>query len=486
MKKLLALLLVSLFLFTLVPFYSANAQEETDVKYGLTVSDDGTILLAGKPFYAFGENNYGTYARWVEDYNKDWFRESIPLFKEYNIPFIRCSFSGYAPSYYQDFDKNPDKYLEMMDEVIKCAEENQLGLIVSLMWNQIALPSAFGEKMSAMGDPNSKTVAFAKEYVATIVERYKDSPAIWGWEIGNEYNLSADLCDPNLKEWAPQHYVVGEVTGHDYVTSAEVTFFYEEVAKVIREIDDYRLISNGNGEMRSFAYASYVSSTYFMNEENHTWSVSWSQNSRDEFYEMCDYFTPDPIDTLSFHFQHATLGSSDPHYIMDFKLFYEGTLSLTEYLKAYAQAARRLGKAAYFGEFGDMLDMDTAPDRAEKFQYVMDCIRDAGIQIASAWHYQDVTTEGFHGENLEMIGEMNREYQERGVQDLDAYWSNVADTDMPSDWALTETYAAAAVGLVPAHINGSYTTDITRSDFCDLIIKMIEKKSGKAIADVIA
>ena len=59
MKKLLALLLVSLFLFTLVPFYSANAQEETDVKYGLTVSDDGTILLAGKPFYAFGENNYG-------------------------------------------------------------------------------------------------------------------------------------------------------------------------------------------------------------------------------------------------------------------------------------------------------------------------------------------------------------------------------------------------------------------------------------------
>ena len=27
------------------------------MKYGLTVSDDGTILLAGKPFYAFGENN---------------------------------------------------------------------------------------------------------------------------------------------------------------------------------------------------------------------------------------------------------------------------------------------------------------------------------------------------------------------------------------------------------------------------------------------
>jgi len=56
----------------------------------------------------------------------------------------------------------------------------------------------------------------------------------------------------------------------------------------------------------------------------------------------------------------------------------------------------------------------------------------------------------------------------------------------PSAWAKEEIIKALEADLVPAHVNSNYTTDITRSDFCDLIIKMIEKKSGKAIADVIA
>ena len=56
----------------------------------------------------------------------------------------------------------------------------------------------------------------------------------------------------------------------------------------------------------------------------------------------------------------------------------------------------------------------------------------------------------------------------------------------PSAWAKEEILKALEADLVPEHVNSAYTTDITRSDFCDLIIKMIEKKSGKAIADVIA
>ncbi len=395
------------------------------MKYGLTVSADGTIMLAGKPFYAFGENNYGTYARWTEDYKKDWFRKSIPLFKEYNIPFIRCPFSGFGPDYYDRFDADPAKYLGMMDEVIKCAEENKLGLIVSIMWNDIAIPTHCGEKRAAMGDPNSKTVAYAKEYVRTVVEHLKDSPAVWGWEIGNEYNLGADLCDANMKEWAPGAFVIGEMNGFDYFTSVELIYFYTEIAKVIRSIDPDRLISNGNGEMRSFALAAHNEAALHTDKETHLWTVDFTENTRDEFCEICDYYTPDPIDTFSFHFQHATLGSKEPHYILEHELFREGTLSLTDYLKAYAEAGRRMKKGVYFGEYGDMMDMDSAPDRAEKFQYVMDCICAADIQLASAWHYQDVTTEGFHGENLRMIAEMNKKYQERGLQDLAAYWEKI-------------------------------------------------------------
>ncbi|MBE6871963.1 MAG: hypothetical protein E7491_08450, partial [Ruminococcaceae bacterium] len=56
----------------------------------------------------------------------------------------------------------------------------------------------------------------------------------------------------------------------------------------------------------------------------------------------------------------------------------------------------------------------------------------------------------------------------------------------PSDWAKAEILEALALGLVPEHLNGNYTNDITRSQFCDIIINLIEKKTGKAIADVIA
>ena len=424
--KLIALIMAVLIICPLIPTAAyAKDEGDSDMKLGLIVAEDGTLMLGGKPFYAFGENNYGTFARWTEGDDKDWFREAIPLFKEYNIPFIRCPFSGYSPDYYTAFDASPSKYLQMMDEVVKCAEENQLGLIVSLAWLEIAIPTHVGEKRSAFGDPNSKTIQYSKYYVSKIVERFKDSPAVWGWEIGNEYNLGADLCDPSLKNWAPTYFTVGEVNGFDYYTSTELNCYYSEIAKTIREIDPDRMISNGNGEMRSFAYASYINSTQHINQENHTWEVDWTCNSRDEFYFMSEFLTPDPMDTLSFHFQHATLGSSTPSYILTFNpLRDEGIMDLTGYLSLYADACKNMKKACYFGEFGDMLDMNNAPDRAEKFQYVMDCIKEAGIQLASAWHYQDVTTEGLHGENLTMIGEMNTLYQQEGKQDLASYWDN--------------------------------------------------------------
>jgi endo-1,4-beta-mannosidase len=34
-----------------------------------------------------------------------------------------------------------------------------------------------------------------RAYVRDVVERYKDSPAVWGWEFGNEYNIPTDLPD---------------------------------------------------------------------------------------------------------------------------------------------------------------------------------------------------------------------------------------------------------------------------------------------------
>ena len=45
------------------------------------------------------------------------------------------------------------------------------------------MPKIVGEAPSQMGNPQSKTTAFMKTYTREVVSRYKDSPAIWGWEF---------------------------------------------------------------------------------------------------------------------------------------------------------------------------------------------------------------------------------------------------------------------------------------------------------------
>ena len=34
-----------------------------------------------------------------------------------------------------------------------------------------------------------------RTYAREVVSRYVNSPAIWGWEFGSEYNLSVDMPD---------------------------------------------------------------------------------------------------------------------------------------------------------------------------------------------------------------------------------------------------------------------------------------------------
>jgi uncharacterized repeat protein (TIGR02543 family) len=67
-----------------------------------------------------------------------------------------------------------------------------------------------------------------------------------------------------------------------------------------------------------------------------------------------------------------------------------------------------------------------------------------------------------------------------------AYWvkETVAE-DKPSEWAKGEVETAIALGLVPTDLQKKYTTDITRAEFCRLIVNMLEKMSGRTIEDTL-
>lgn len=67
-----------------------------------------------------------------------------------------------------------------------------------------------------------------------------------------------------------------------------------------------------------------------------------------------------------------------------------------------------------------------------------------------------------------------------------AYWVKKPDTqDGPSDWAKTEVETADSLGLIPSDLKSKYQTEITRAEFCRLIVNMLEKVCEQDIADIL-
>lgn len=395
---------------------------------GLTVDENGTILLAGKPYYAFGVNSFTLVNRYIEGADKSMYRDQFELLKKYNIPFIRVNFGGYWPDYYEGFDSDPQSILQCMKEVVECAEEYKIGLICSLLWYDGAIPNHVGEHRSDMGDPNSKTIKYAAEYTRKIVNEFKGSPAIWAWEIGNEYNLGADLCDPQFQSKLPEGPCAPvNPSGFDFYTSDELATFYTIIGKTIRECDTKRMISTGNADIRN-ASKSLRQSAREMDPKTHLWTEEWTQDSIEDFYEMNAFYTPDPIDTISLHLQHA---KQDINGKVSYALMldrFNSKVSTLKYFTEYVNAARKAKKALYFGEMGDLIWMEDDKDAINIFTNVTDWIIDAGIQLSSTWQFSannlKATDEGIDGEKLKVIQDRNVKYASEGKADSALYWSN--------------------------------------------------------------
>ncbi len=58
---------------------------------------------------------------------------------------------------------------------------------------------------------------------------------------------------------------------------------------------------------------------------------------------------------------------------------------------------------------------------------------------------------------------------------------NVIDKNTPSSWAVEAINSASNAGLIPEWLQFEYRSNITRREFCVLIVKLIEAKSGMSI-----
>ena len=307
---------------------------------GLTDDTVATDTVAAAPASSsrittgslIGVNYFDAFARLLKDPDDHSYREGFrALRQDYHIPFVRFMACGYWPVDWRLYQEDRDEHFRRLDAVVAAAEELDLGLIPSLFWNYSALPDLCGEPVSAWGEPDSATRALMAQYAGETIARYRHSSAIWAWEFGNEFLLSADLPgdQTGLPPVAPSLGTPAERTVRDKLTRGQVLSAYAHFAQLARRLDPHRPILTGDALPRPSA-------------AHNTRDNTWDMDGPEEWDAQLAADNPPAFNAVSIHvYPHNHEGT-----------YFEPAVSLEALVDRCAQVARASGRPLYMGEFG--------------------------------------------------------------------------------------------------------------------------------------
>jgi hypothetical protein len=346
---------------------------------GLTVRDDGALLRDGRPYRAVGVNYFDALGRQLRDPKDETFDAGFTTLAERGIPFARIRGCGFWPSEQKLYQDNPKEFFERFDRVVRAAERHGIGLIPSLFWHTATVPDLVGEPVAEWGNPQSKTHAYLRGYVRDVVTRYGNSPAIWAWEFGNEYNLPADL--PNAAQHRPP--IVPKLgtpaaRGHrDELSYENVRTALAAFAAEVRKYDPHRPIFTGNSVPRPSAW--------------HNWKEKrWTTDTPEQFALMLREDNPDPTGTICVHLYGDALAR----------------------LSTITELSRRWRRPLFVGEFGASGPREKCEP---EFRALLAAIEKADVPLAALWVYDfkgqdstwNVTATNPRAYQLEAIAEVN-------------------------------------------------------------------------------
>ena len=348
---------------------------------GLTKGPNLTLLKDGKSYQGVGINYFDCFLRTLNDGNDTSYEAGFATLAAKGIPFVRFCATGFWPRYMKLYQTDRAGYFRRLDGVVKSAEKHGIGLIPSLFWHFACMPDLVGEPMDQWGNPQSKTHAWMHEYVREVVTRYRNNRAIWAWELGNEYSLSASL--PNAKENRPKsHASLGTPetrSERDDLTFAMVRVAFAEFGKAVREHDPKRLILTGDSFPRRSAWHQEHGNT-------------WTHDTPEQFAVMLTLANPDPINGISLH----AYDDDDQ-----------------QRFAAAVEVSRKLNKPIFVGEFGAPGE---TPEDASKCRRLLKSIVDLHIPLAALWVFDlksqkefNVTVDNARSWQLDLISEANRQ-----------------------------------------------------------------------------
>ena len=207
-------------------------------------------------------------------------------------------------------------------------------------------------------------------YVEEVVTRYRSSPAIWGWEWGNELVLMCHL--PNAKEF--------KIKPEDHYTFETMRKVYEAFAREVRKHDPWRIISSGDTSLPENGWHRWKESSWKYDSWRiigsgdtslrecgwHLWKEnSWTRDTPEQFVELLSNNAPDPLSVLSIH-----------AYLDDFK---------PERMNVAMDVARKMNKPLFVGEFGVKGPRTEASEK--EFRQQLAILKQQQVVIAALWEF---------------------------------------------------------------------------------------------------
>ena len=369
---------------------------------GLSVGRDGTLLRNGEPYRGVGVNYTDAFLRALKNPADESYRDDFRKLAANHIPFARIMACGFSTNNYQLYLQDKENYFKLLDGVVHAAEESNVGLIADLFWKSYVVPDLVGEPRGQWGNAQSKTRQFMRTYIREVVSRYVNSPAIWGWEFGNEYNLSLDFSDfwRLLPPVDPRLGTTRSRGPGDSFTTETFTSALSDFARTVRAIDGHRILLTGNSLTRF--------SAYHMLTERKSWP-----DSAEQFATMLLRQNPGPFNPVCIH-----AGPSLVPYTIA-----KRPVSYNELIQTCAGAARSASKSLYIEEFvtcPPKTDCSVAT-RRENVSGVLAAIKANNVPLASVWVYgrkmiHDPHSLSFDDDTasvLQMIGDFNRKWSPR-------------------------------------------------------------------------
>lgn len=286
-------------------------------------------------------------------------RKSMDSARAAGFTHARFIASGYWPvdmTTGNGFVNNPDAYMAAFDELVTDAEVRGLRLVPSLLWNIHLWPDISKEPISALFTPGSETRKRAEAYVSTVVKRYAGRDVILAWEMGNEFNLAADMdvshCSacpddgtPNVcGNLSPSHGTPCRRTAADNIFSCnscrdinntvtqDLGAFTASMAALVHSLDPGRPFSSGNAHPRPAAW--HLS-------RHPCPHCDMTPDSPTQYAEALMQLHPPGVDWISVH-HYAEKGR-----------FGETDTTLETLLQIAQNTARQAGRKLYVGEYGE-------------------------------------------------------------------------------------------------------------------------------------